>query len=209
MTLEEIRQYLTEHASDTEVINFLAILNPITDANVKAYLDSDKGKAILDSKVSTAIETWKKNNLQKIVEEEVTKKNPPKTEAEKRLAEMEKQLSDLKSEKDKEKAINLATKKFVESKLPLELIDVLKLTSEEDVTNTVNVLSPVFEAYITKEVEERFKGSKRDAPLPGTQKKDSIPNPFKKETWNLTQQGKLFKENPELYAAYKADAGIK
>lgn len=32
-------------------------------------------------------------------------------------------------------------------------------------------------------------------------------NPFLKEHWNLTEQGKLFKENPELYKQYKSQAG--
>lgn len=34
-----------------------------------------------------------------------------------------------------------------------------------------------------------------------------IRNPFTKEHWNLTEQGKLFKENPELYKNLKAQAG--
>lgn len=32
-------------------------------------------------------------------------------------------------------------------------------------------------------------------------------NPFAKETWNLTEQGKLYKENPELFNHLKAQAG--
>src|SRR5690606_36593585 len=32
-------------------------------------------------------------------------------------------------------------------------------------------------------------------------------NPFSKEHWNLTEQGKLYKENPELYKHLKAQAG--
>lgn len=32
-------------------------------------------------------------------------------------------------------------------------------------------------------------------------------NPFSKESWNLTEQGKLYKENPDLYNALKAQAG--
>jgi hypothetical protein len=31
-------------------------------------------------------------------------------------------------------------------------------------------------------------------------------NPFSKEHWNLTEQGKLFKQNPELYKALMAQA---
>lgn len=32
-------------------------------------------------------------------------------------------------------------------------------------------------------------------------------NPFSKENWNLTEQGKLYKENPELYKQLKSQAG--
>ena len=34
-----------------------------------------------------------------------------------------------------------------------------------------------------------------------------VKNPFKKETFNLTEQGKMFRENPELAARLKAEAG--
>lgn len=33
------------------------------------------------------------------------------------------------------------------------------------------------------------------------------PNPFSKDSWNLTEQGKLYKENPELYKNLKAQTG--
>ncbi len=33
------------------------------------------------------------------------------------------------------------------------------------------------------------------------------PNPFSKEHWNLTEQGRLYKEEPELYNTMKAQAG--
>lgn len=35
----------------------------------------------------------------------------------------------------------------------------------------------------------------------------NVVNPFTKEHWNLTEQGKLFKENPDLYNHMKASAG--
>lgn len=38
---------------------------------------------------------------------------------------------------------------------------------------------------------------------------DTTVNPFKTETWNLSEQGKLFRENPELFNKMKAEAGIK
>jgi hypothetical protein len=40
---------------------------------------------------------------------------------------------------------------------------------------------------------------------PGSEPKD---NPFKKETWNLTKQGELLRDNPELYKKLAAAAGV-
>lgn len=40
---------------------------------------------------------------------------------------------------------------------------------------------------------------------PGNEPKD---NPFKKETWNLTKQGELLRDNPELYKKLAAAAGV-
>jgi hypothetical protein len=34
-------------------------------------------------------------------------------------------------------------------------------------------------------------------------------NPFKKESWNMTRQGEIYKKNPALAARLKAEAGIK
>lgn len=38
---------------------------------------------------------------------------------------------------------------------------------------------------------------------------DGAPNPWKKETRNLTEQGRLTRENPELAKRFKAEAGIR
>lgn len=52
----------------------------------------------------------------------------------------------------------------------------------------------------------------KKAPNPGYQPNGGsggpVSNPFKKETFNLTEQGKIFRENPEQAKALAAEAGI-
>lgn len=38
---------------------------------------------------------------------------------------------------------------------------------------------------------------------------DKDGNPFAKETWNMTEQGKMFRENPEQARQLAAAAGVK
>lgn len=42
----------------------------------------------------------------------------------------------------------------------------------------------------------------------GVRDSGSTINPFKKETWNLSEQGRLFREDPDKYKRLKAQAGL-
>lgn len=56
----------------------------------------------------------------------------------------------------------------------------------------------------TDDQPPRFKGSK--PPEGGGGKPNGKINPWKKETWNLTEQGRIYRDDPELAAQLKAAA---
>ncbi|MFD1179216.1 phage scaffolding protein [Paenibacillus puldeungensis] len=56
----------------------------------------------------------------------------------------------------------------------------------------------------TDDKQPRFKGSK--PPEGGGSKPNGKVNPWKKETWNLTEQGRIYRDDPELAAQLKAAA---
>jgi DNA repair exonuclease SbcCD ATPase subunit len=63
------------------------------------------------------------------------------------------------------------------------------------------------DAYLFESVDQPA-GLKGRTPHPSDPNKLTITkNPFSKEYWNLTEQGRLFREDPELYKQLKAQAG--
>jgi polyhydroxyalkanoate synthesis regulator phasin len=54
--------------------------------------------------------------------------------------------------------------------------------------------------------QESFKGV---APVESCDMKEKAKNPFSKDGWNLTEQGKLFRENPNFAKALARQAGAK
>ena len=61
--------------------------------DIKAYLDTDEGKKLvqprLDQAVSKGIDTFKTNNLDKLVQEQYAKNHPPLTDEQKRVQKLE------------------------------------------------------------------------------------------------------------------------
>ena len=65
---------------------------------VKGYFDSEVDKTV-SKRLDKAVESWKSKNLQNIIEEEINKRYPKKTEAEIKFEEKVKELEQLQEEK--------------------------------------------------------------------------------------------------------------
>jgi hypothetical protein len=212
MTLAEIKAWLAEHAEEQEVKDYLAGLSKVTAEGVKTFLDTTDGKKLIqptiDSAVSKGIDTWKANNLDAAVEKLYNEKHPPEDERDKKLRELEQRLERNEAEKKQETLKAAAIKQAVEKGLPVDFID--RFIGEDDATTTANIeaFAGVFKAAVDAGVEARFKAGpkpKTDDGKPGP----TDDNPWKKETWNLTKQGRIIREDPEKAKALKAAAGIK
>ena len=85
MTFEELLKELKQFENTDEYKNFISGL--INDDRVTAYLDTDSGKKLmqpkLDSYFSKGLETWKTNNLDKLVNEKVKELYPGDNRAKK------------------------------------------------------------------------------------------------------------------------------
>jgi hypothetical protein len=128
MELKEVQEFIKSNAEKPEVQSY--IKGFITPDGVKAFIDSDDGQKLIQPKLdqyfTKGLETWKTNNLQKIIDEQVnkvvTEKYPKATEDQTRLHKLE---TDLASETGKRKraeilmeAISYATAKG----LPVEMV---------------------------------------------------------------------------------------
>lgn len=127
---------------------------------VKSELDSEK-----DKHHNTALQTWKDNNLQTLIDEEVVKRNPQETPEQKRIRELEEKLQkqelDAKRSALKETALSYATDKGYDAKFATKYIEKF-LADDETATNAaLDELKTDLDAIVQAQVEETLKANSR------------------------------------------------
>ncbi|MGF7014249.1 DUF4355 domain-containing protein [Ornithinibacillus bavariensis] len=147
--------------------------------------------AQLQTKIDEAIKEQKR--LSKLSEEE--RKNE---ELEQREKDLQKRLAEL--ERKELRADAVADLK--EKGLPSEFADFLLAENAEKTLENINSLKKTFDDAVNAKVKEALR---QDTPPAGGSSLTNK-NPFSKEHFNLTEQGRLLRENPELYKKLKAEA---
>jgi hypothetical protein len=209
MKLEEIKAYFETNKDTEEVKNYLAGLSKPTPEGVTAFLDTPEGKKLLqprlDQHFTKGLETWKEKTLPSLLEEEIKKKFPAETEEQKRLRKLEEELEKERQTRIRAELMNKATTLATQKGLPVELVSYFVGQDEESTTNNLIALENIWQQHLQKAVEEKFKESGRSPNNTGGGGPGQT-NPWKKETFNLTEQGRLLRDNPELARQLMAQA---
>ncbi|WP_243356879.1 DUF4355 domain-containing protein [Bacillus litorisediminis] len=201
LNLEQVQQFFESNKDNTDVKDYLGKLSTPTVEGVKGFLESnEEGKKLFqslsDAKVTQGIETFKKNNLQKLLDEEIKKRFPEKDPKDIELENIKAELAKIQAEKARESLTNKAIKIANEQKLPLDLVDYFIGDDEEKTTANLTKLKEVFDTYIQSAVDEKLKAD-------GTSIKEGKPsNEITKEQFDklgYSERAKLANENPELY----------
>lgn len=170
-TFEEVQQFINDNQKEENVQKLIGGF--VTTDRVSSFLESDEGKKLIQPKLHShfdkSLETWKANNLQKLIDDEVTKRNPAQTEEQKRLKKIEednlKLSNQLKQSQLKDQYIKTAEKDGV----PLSLLDFV-ISSDENQTETrYNSLKEVFNSELDKALKSNFSNNGR-RPNPGDDK---------------------------------------
>lgn len=91
----------------------------------------------------------------------------------------------------------MAKETLADRGLPLTLAKVLVFTDAESTNSSIDAVERAFRESVEAGVNERLRGG--TPPGGGGQGgSGGQKNPWKKETYNLTEQGKILKENPDL-----------
>ncbi|WP_270167570.1 phage scaffolding protein [Paenibacillus sp. SYP-B4298] len=127
----------------------------------------------------------------------------------------EAQLKDLQITTAIEKALAAANAKHADlliGKINKEKIELLQDGSVKGLEDQIKPLKESYAELFATEEEggTKFKGAKppEGSGGGGTGGAGAV-NPWKKETFNLTEQGRLLRDNPDLAKQFKAAAGIK
>ena len=177
-------------------------------------IDYDKLERIIQARVDKAMAAERKDkaDLKRQLEQE---RRANKTDAElkqieieerdKALAEREKALLDKENRLYAVKAIKEAGLDDG-GDISLSLVDFVMGEDEATIDEKVKAFKELFDKAVTAEVDKRFKANgrtpKQSSNLNGGR------NPYKKETFSLTEQMNLEISNPELAKKLQAEAGV-
>lgn len=202
MASEELTKALETISANLEapeVKEFTSKFNPlatVTKDNVGEFVEkNDVLKSYRDSHVTKGIETWKSNNLDKIVEEKLKTLNPTETPEQKKIRELEARLNEESAARKKEALKNQAIKKLTEKKLPVDIVDNLIGSDEESTEKTLAAYEQALESYKKALTEQLLKNNGRDPinpdPAPGMITREQAREMAKKDPAKFN---KLFEE---------------
>ncbi|MFT8362913.1 MAG: DUF4355 domain-containing protein [Sporolactobacillus sp.] len=165
MDLNEIKTWLNEHKSDSDVSAYLGELSAVDATKAQAFLDTEEGKKIiqprLDQHFTKGLETWKTNNLNSLIEEEVKKRNPQKSPAEIEVEKLRKEIEDERKARARQELTNKALKIADEKKLPKDVLDFFIGNDEETTTANLGKLEETFNKAVQAGVDAKFQQSGR------------------------------------------------
>lgn len=173
MDIAQITELLKNANAPQEAIAFVQGLKPVTSETVKDFIENnEEGKklfnSLADQRVTKGIESFKANNLQKILDDEIAKRYPPESEEKKKLRELEQSQQALLREIRRKELTNKALQIATEKKLPVKIIDRFIGDDEESTLKNIDLLADVYSKAIEAGVSERFKeGGREPGASPG------------------------------------------
>lgn len=129
-----------------------AFKEKLKEPEFKSYLDSVK-----DKHFDKALETWKTNNLQTIINDEVLKATgKKKTPEQLKIEELEKNFNEQKAKAERAEKIAKYKDVLAEKKIPGEMIDYF-LTDDDETTNTrIDNFATYVEGMVNSSVKEKI-----------------------------------------------------
>lgn len=173
MVLEEVKQFLeSEEGKTEEVGKLLSSYVPITKEKVQEYVEKEPdAKAWIDSvkdkHLQKGLETWKSNHLETIINDEIKKRFPEKSEQELEVERLKSEINKMKLEKEKETLTNKTMQIASERNLPIELAGFFIGENEESTLKNLTVLESAFQGSVQKALEERLKTNGYTPPKAG------------------------------------------
>ena len=190
MNIEEVKNFINDNKESEEVKTYLQDLNKVNVEGIEKYVTEDEeGKkwfdSVKDKHFNKALETWKTNNLTKLIDDKVKKKFPSKDEKDIEVENLKVEIEKMKQEKLHEALTSKAIKIASDKNLPLNLVDFFIAQDEEATVNNLKVLEESFNKAVQKAVEKRLKNEGYNPP------KDTSGNTLTLETIKNMSQAEI------------------
>lgn len=202
--INEVVEFIEQNKESDEVKAFMEQYTPkaeITPEGVQTFLATDTGKKLLqpelDRYATKAIDSWKSNNLQRIIDDEMVKRQVVETPEQKSIREMQERIHKIEKEKQRETLKNVALMEFSRRGLPDALTDYMIGDSEEGTRRNIQMLEMEWKASLERAVEDRLRSngsvpSIKPAGAEQTHSKDV-------GSMSYAEMQKLYAENPQAF----------
>ena len=180
-----------DNADIDEIILSNGFAKPITDVEgLNKLLESDKSlQGLFDKKVTTGIENFKKNGMQKLIEAEVLKRTGKnETPEQKEIRELKERLDKADKEKAKAEMVSKYKDVLTEKKIPSNMIDFLLAQDDETTEANIELFENSMKQYIETGIKAKLGDSEYTPPTGGGN--------VGKVTWEQVI------DNPSLYNTY-------
>jgi len=170
-------------------------------------LTQEEVNAIIQKRLAAERAKWEKEFRDKlgeaITEAEKLAKMNAEQKAEYERQKKEAELTQRENEITRRELRAQARETLAEKGLPKQLADVLVYTDAKSTSESIEAVEKAFRDTVEAGVNERLKGNPPKNPK-GAPAGDK--NPWSREHFNLTEQGKILKENPEKAKQLQAAA---
>lgn len=165
VTLDAVKKFLSDNKDQDAVKAYLGELSAVSADKVKGFLDTEEGKKIvqpkLDAHFTKSLETWKTNNLETLINDEVNKRNPGKSPEQIKIEELTKKIEDAEKARNREALVNKALKVAKEKNLPDGVIDFFIGENEEGTIANLAKLEEEYTKAVQAAVDIKFKENGR------------------------------------------------
>ena len=176
----------------------------ITEEQLQAFLSSDAAKAILEQHVQASVEETEKKykaelaTKQAKLEELKKSAMSEKERADFELTQREGAIQEREAELQRVSLQSFAQKHVMQCNLSQDALPFVMGSSEGEILSKITALK----SFISKQTQQKKSQTSQISNFYGK-------NPFSKEHLNLTEQGKLYRENPTLARQMAAQYGYE
>lgn len=163
MNLEQVKAFLEDNKDNQEVTDYIKVLSQVTPESVESFLEQKEGKKLLQPKLdkyhTKGLDSWKTNNLDKLIADKMKELNPAQSPEQIELAQIKQQLTQIENEKTREVLKNKALTVATEKNIPTSVIDYLIGADEESTVANLGTFETAMKSYVDLEVKTRISDS--------------------------------------------------
>jgi hypothetical protein len=171
MTLEELKGLVPEDGHtdfDTLIAEITTHDDPLKGITNEGFTELLGGnedlRKVVDTRTSKGLETWQKNNLDKLYQDRYAKENPDESESDKRIKALEIKADEADRRAFVAEERSKGQRQFTEKHIPLDMVPLAIGTDQETTTANFATIEKAFADFLQSSKDGWLKANSRTPP---------------------------------------------